>query len=183
VRFDSIRSARGCRDRELDEDRDDDRCLLRLCVDLCFLCDISPSLSLTFLRRECLSRSCSDRRDGRSWLTSRLLFSLRVSLLRLLCFRWCECAGRSRRFSWFVRRTGALASSSLKAGVNRPSAFLSFLISSYLWPLNRSRFISLRRALDSSASLASNAALWLSVWRIMCRKKFVLGLGAPDFGL
>lgn len=41
----------------------------------------------------------------------------------------------------------------------------------------------LRRALESSASFASSAALWLSVWRIMCRKKFVFGFGAPDLDL
>jgi hypothetical protein len=39
----------------------------------------------------------------------------------------------------------------------------------------------LKRAFESSASLASNAALWLSVWRMMLRKNFVFGFGAPDF--
>jgi hypothetical protein len=75
------------------------------------------------------------------------------------------------------------SSSSLSIGVSRPSAFFCFRVSSLFWARSLSRFISLRRAFDSSASRASRAALWLSVWRIMLRKKFVLGFGAPDFSL
>lgn len=35
-----------------------------------------------------------------------------------------------------------------------------------------------KRARESFASRANNAALWLSVWRMMCRRKVVFGLGA-----
>lgn len=179
------------RDRECADSLERERCFLCLRCESSYLRERDPSSSLP-----CLRRWCVECRDARSLLLSRLLGSRRESLLRLLCLRLCDSRDLSLCFLLLLCRSSSSVSSSclrrpagrgfspsLSTGVKRPSAFLEAWSLSFLCVRSFSRFISLRRAFDSSASFASSAALWLSVCRIMCRKKLVLGFGAPDFAL
>lgn len=174
LRFLSVRIECDDLEREREEE---DRRRLRLWLDLYFLCDrlFSLSLSVSCRRRRSLSRWDSegpDRRDDLSPLSSRFRLSRPWSLLLLRCLRSRESSDRplclcpfsclSLRPLSSVRRLdgpGCGSSSSLRTGVKRPSALLSFLISSFFCARNLSRFMRFRRALDSSASLASNAEL------------------------
>ena len=167
----------GRGERDLDRDADLEYDFRLWCLRSDFLPCVLSSSSLLCLRLCSLSRCDVDFLDLRlgrsSSLASCLLLRRSASSLLSLCVRDRTSAPLSRsllrrllscsasvslssRSCFECRGCAAL---SLTSGVSRPSAFFCFRSSALRFSLCLSRFIDLRRAFDSSASLASSAAL------------------------
>lgn len=145
------------------------RCLRLRCECLDRRC--SPSSSLSYVRRLRFSFLRSSSRSVEVRLERCDRCELRSSRRRLCPPSDCVSLSSSRR-----RLEGREPVCLLLCSTSRDL----YDDSPLLWPASRR---ALSRALDSSASFASSAALWVSVSRKMFRKKRVFGLGAWPVGL
>lgn len=183
----------SCRSRF--EDRCGERCR---CLDSLLrrsLGDRDRDLDLD-LRRCLLESRSGDRVRWRLWLRldtrslslprSRSRFS--VSLRLLLCLSSFKLSLSSLEVFWCRLRFSGLSSSSSLLRFEDPPVKWAVMSPSCLRLRSEGAGLFLisivaKRALESLASLASNAALWLSVSLIMLRRNRVFGLGLLTGGL